>query len=449
MKKSVLTAAVLAVVSSPLCASDSAEKSTEVGKMSGEIRSFYITRARAYGESSKDYTESSFAVGGNLGYEKRDYGIEGVSTAVRFYATEPVGEQPQKQSAARTGEERLNATLFKNGEGEGYALLGEAFVTYRAGNTDVTAGRQKLNTPLAGADDVRMLPTLFEAAVVANRDIPDTTLLAALVSKVAYGTFANATPGDANISKNLGSLHYGYGANKAVGTFQNMGDAAIGEDTDGVTALAAIYDNRELGLKLQVWDYIAADILTALYAQADYDVTVGPSHLFLAAQSLSQEGSGDRLAGKIHGEYSAVKAGIDMNGFSAMVAASQSGSDKNAALHGSIISPWGGAPAFTNGMVTRHGFISDVKAQKLQLGYKAGKVKATLASMTYDMGKENDKSFGHEWQARETTADVIYTMHKELMLRYRLNITDKNSDTDAPKSEAGWTEHRLIVSYKF
>lgn len=443
MKKTISCVLSIAALSTSAVSADMEVGKNEVGKTSGEVRSFYISRARAYGDSSKDYTESSFAVGGNLGYEKLNYGIEGLSTGVRFYATEPLGGQQQKQSTAMTGEDRLNATLFKNGEGDGYAILGEAFVHYSSGKTDVTVGRQKLDTPLAGADDVRMLPTLFEAAVVTNNDITNTTLVAAQVTKVAYGTFANAT------ANNTTALHYGYGANKNVGTFQNMGDAAIGENISGVTAVAVVYDNKDMDLKLQVWDYIAADILTALYAQADYGIKVGESRFFVAGQYLSEKEEGSELVGKVNSNYSGVKVGATVADFTLSAASSQSGADTKAALNGSIISPWGGAPAFTHGMVTRHGFISDVKATKLQLGYKSGKIKATVASMTYDLGKKNDKAFGHEWTAGEVLGDLIYNVDKDLMLRYRINITDKNSETAAANSEAGWTEHRLILSYKF
>ncbi len=57
------------------------------------------------------------------------------------------------------------------------------------GNTNIKIGRQVLNTPLAGADDARMLPNLFEAAVLSNTDIENTTLIAAHVTRETVGTF--------------------------------------------------------------------------------------------------------------------------------------------------------------------------------------------------------------------------------------------------------------------
>ena len=70
-------------------------------------------------------------------------------------------------------------------------ILVKPILQYKYGNTTFKAGRQKLDTPLAGPDDARMLPSLFEAYVLSNTDIKDTTLIAAHVTKFAAGTFAN------------------------------------------------------------------------------------------------------------------------------------------------------------------------------------------------------------------------------------------------------------------
>ncbi len=419
--------------------------------MSGEVRSFYISRDRSYKNSASDYTESAFAIGGNLGYVKKDYGIEGLSTGVRFYTSQPVGEQGDS-----AGDSRINKTLFKDGTGEGYSILGEAYVNYAAGNTNVKVGRQALNTPLAGGDDARMLPTLFEAAVVSNSDITNTTLIAAHVGKVAYGTFSNAygvydpaktaAQNDSAMTLTL-TAGYGFGPERSVGTFMDMGNAAIGTDTDGVNAVAAIYHNKEIGLKLQVWDYMAADILNAIYAEANYDLKLGDNKLFAGLQSISESDTGDKLAGTVSSNYSAAKIGAAFGPVTAYVATSQTDADTTAAVNGGIITPWGGMPAYTQGMVTRHMFFADTQATKVAATYKTGKLKATLAHMTFNMGKDNGYSANYDWTATESMADVIYMMEKNLMLRYRLNMPDKFYESAT--NDLSWTEHRFIVSYKF
>lgn len=450
MKKMLLSTAAIAAVTASVYATESAP--TETGVVSGEFRLFYIQRDRYYRDSSTDYTESAFAAGGNLGYEKKDYGIEGLSTGVRFYTTQPVGEQGDTK-----GDHRINITHFKNADEQGYSILGEAFINYAASNTNVKVGRQALNTPLAGGDDARMLPTLFEAAVVSNSDITNTTLIAAHVGKVAYGTFSNVyangmtqTPGNMALT-----TAGGYGLNREVGQFQNMGDAAIGEDTGGVDAVAFIYNDKDMGLKLQAWDYIATDILNAIYAEANYDLKLGDNKLFFGAQYISETETGDNLiedatAGtedKINATYSAFKIGGKFGPVTAFVATSQTDSDTDAIFNGGIITPWGGMPAYTQGMVTRHMFFADTKANKVAATYKEGKLSATLAYMSFDVGKDNGYSANYDWTATETLADIIYMMEKNLMLRYRLNMP--RNFFESATNDVGWDEHRFILSYKF
>ena len=436
MKKALFsTAAIVALAASM----QAAETASEEGlKVDGEIRSFYISRDVESEDTgvNGDYNRNSLAIGGNLGVTKK-CDIEGLSLAARFYTTQPLGGQQPNDS---TKDPRMDLTLF-NSDGEGYSILGEAYVNYAAGKTNVKVGRQALSTPLAAGDDVRMLPTLFEAAVVSNSDITNTTLIAAHVGKVAYGTFSNVYTSSINVLNLTG----GYGANHNVGEFQNMGYAAIGEHTNGVDALAAIYHDKDLGLKLQVWDYIATDILNAIYAEANYDLKLGDNKLFVGAQHISEKETGDNriedaTAGtedKINGSYSAFKLGGTFGPLTASVATSQT----------AIITPWGGMPAYTQGMVTRHMFFADTKATKVAATYKEGSLKATFAHVVFDMGKNNSYSTDYEWTSTEEIADIIYMANKDLMLRYRMNMP--HTFYESATKEVGWTEHRVIVSYKF
>ena len=452
MRKTLLSVAAVAALSTSAYAADSTAESGLV--VNGEVRMFYIDRARDYSDAygTDDFNERAFAIGGNLGVIKSDYGIEGLSTGVRFYTTQPVGNQLDA-----SGENRVNATLFEGASADGYSILGEAYVNYATGKTNVKVGRQALNTPLAGGDDARMLPTLFEAAVLSNTDITDTTLIAAHVSKIAYGTFSNAY-GKYDATKTLAqnasamaltlTAGYGFSADREVGSFQDMGDAAIGQETSGVHALAAIYNNKDAGLKVQLWDYLATDILNAIYLQADYSMSLGDNKLIAAVQHINESDTGDKLAGKIASTYSAAKLGGTFGPVSAYAAMSQTGKDDSATLAGGIITPWGGMPAFTQGMVTRHQFFSDTSAMKVAATYSQDKVKATLAYMSFDVGETNGYIANHSWTATETMADVIYMMDKNLMLRYRLNMPDKFVEK-ADGETLSWTEHRFIVSYKF
>ena len=104
-----------------------------------------------------------------------------------------------------------------------------------------------------------------------------------------------------------------------------MGTVALGEagidgtahETAGVTALAAIYTGIE-GLKLQAWDYIAWDILNAVYLEADYTIHINDAaKVKLSAQYINETDIGDRFAGKVDTNYVAGKITGVYDAFSA------------------------------------------------------------------------------------------------------------------------------------
>ena len=414
---------------------DSLEEAFANAKTSGQIRAFYITRDRSGTIGDTQTDRSAFALGGHLKIETAP--IEGVSFGAAFYTTQDIGVNSDT-------EDKVNPSLFGEGK-ESYHILGEAYMKYVGGTTTLTIGRQKLNTPLASADDARMLPNLFEAAVLTNSDLIDTTLVLGHVTKMAAGTFSN------QYGSNTLSLHSGYGLNNISGKFKNMGTYAVGEDTAGVTVAAMIYNGVQ-NTTIQLWDYYAHDILNAIYAQADikwkciYSDTLKP---FASFQLISESDIGDKFAGDVDSTYYGFKIGGKYNSFSLYGAYSQTDSSVGSATNGGIITPWGGMPAFTQGMVTRHMFFADTSAWKVATSYNTsiatGKVKSALYYVNYDVGADNGVKNGVDWTENEFGFDLQYypLSVKNLQLRLRGNFpTDFVEGLD-------WSEYRFIVNYNF
>lgn len=417
-------------------AADSLEEAFSNAKTSGQVRAFYITRDRSGTVGDTQTDRSALAAGGHLKVETAP--VNGLSAAAAFYTTHSLGFDSDTF-------DKVNPSLYGEDK-EGYSILGEAYLKYATGNTSLTIGRQKLNTPLAGGDDARMLPSLFEAAVLANTDVPDTTLIAAHVTKFAAGTFSNQYGGGV-----LG-VTAGYSlVNAESGRFTNMGKYAIGEDTDGVTAVAAIYKGIP-NTTLQIWDYYAHDILNAIYAQADvkwkclFSDSVKP---YAAAQLISESDVGSNsVINEVDSSYYAVKAGAKVGAFGAYAAYSQSDSNTDAAANGGVITPWGGMPAFTQGMVTRHMFLADTSAFKVAGSYNFKELGLNLNTAFYytsfDVGAENGLK-DTDWEAEEFGFDFKYypAAVKNLQLRLRGNFpSDFVTGLD-------WDEYRFIVNYNF
>lgn len=306
---------------------------------------------------------------------------------------------------------------------------------------------------MAGADDARMLPNLFEAVVLSNTDIESTELIGAHVFRETVGTFGNIYGGGV-----LGlTSGYGLGMNEALsGDFVNMGTVALGsEDADGnyidnetagVTALSAVYTGIE-NLKLQAWDYIAWDILNVVYLDGDYTIGINESaKIKFSAQYINETDIGDAFAGNVDTNYVAGRVTGVYDAFAAYLALSATG-DGDGALNGGVITPWGGMPAYTQGMVTRHQFLADTDSWKVAASYNVKEygIRASVYYAEFDVGAQNSYVNGTAWTATESGFDVQYKVAAVDGLNLRLRA---NYPRDF-KPGLDWDEYRFIVNYNF
>jgi hypothetical protein len=139
-----------------------------------------------------------------------------------------------------------------NDDGDGsemYALLNKYNVTYSFGEGFVKVGAQNLDTPLAGSDDIRLVPNTFTAAVLGYTGVKNVTLIAAQVMSMA-----GKVDGAADDSE----------------TFQSMSTQALGTastvDDQAVTALAAVYGDEEAGANGQLWYYMMPEPIEGIGA---------------------------------------------------------------------------------------------------------------------------------------------------------------------------------------
>jgi len=188
-----------------------------------------------------------------------------------------------------------------------------ANIAYTAGKTTAIIGRQELNTPLAFTENWNVARNTFGAAVVANSDIPDTTIVGAWVgqSNGATGieTMAyNSAVGDATIA-----------ANGAYSTFMDKGAYAL-----------AIVNSSVKDTALQGWYYSVSNIANAYWLQADAKIDI----VTLGAQYANMKPQGSLKAYESTHVW-ALKAGVDVEGVNAFAAYSQV-NDKNGLDFGNL-----------------------------------------------------------------------------------------------------------------
>ncbi|HEX5709857.1 MAG TPA: OprD family outer membrane porin [Sulfuricurvum sp.] len=444
------------IVVNAMAADDLASMFSE-GKASGQIRAFYVDRD--YSGIVSTHRDAT-AIGGYLKYETGAW--NGLSLGTAFYTTNGLGDHSNVST--------VDPSLFGK-DNESITYLGEAYLQYKNGNTIFKGGRQKLDTPMAGSDDARMLPNLFEAYMLSNTDIKDTTLMAGHITKFAQGTFGRVYNAVGTGASNSGvsadallSVTSGYSlvdSRSYIGEFLDMGTSAIGDNTGGVSVLCATYTGVK-GLKLQLWDYYAHDILNAIYAEANYGWSysngVAP---YVAGQWINERDVGsnnvssttNKLA-NINSDFIAAKAGVKVANFDLSVAVSHNTKDASAAINGGMITPWGGMPAYTQGMVTRHQFMAGTDAWKVAANYDWKDYGINLNTgvfyVEFDMdGLNGYSTAGYQTTASESGFDIIYNPQtvKNLQLRFRGNFPREYKETTA--GDMDWDEYRVIANYNF
>ena len=456
MKKSaVASLCVLACVPSAFSA-DSLEAMFSEGKTSGQIREFSIGREYVYTDESKNFYRKANAIGGHLKFETADYA--GLSFGTALYTTNGfLNGEP-------TTDKTFDPTLL-GVDNRGYAMLGEAYVQYARGNTVFKGGRQTLETPMAAGDDARMVRNLFEAYLLINKDLPDTTIVLGQVNRFAQGTFGRVYS-NANLQNQVLSVTSGYSfvdPKNQVGDFVNMGTYAVGQNTDGVTVGSITYTGVK-NLKIQAWDYYAYDLMNVVYADASYAWTclfTDSVRPFAAAQMIKENSVGDEYAGEVDSFYWGGKLGFKVANFTVYGAYSQTTANEkdDGPLQNAIVTPWGGMPAYTQGMVTRHMFLAGTNAAKAYAGYDWKAVGLNLSTGFYYAAFDVDETVNSDGSptngytygdASEWGLDFIYYPEyvKNLQVRFRGNFPSEFY-TAADDSTVGWNEYRFILNYNF
>lgn len=436
MKKMLSIAAVAALATSSFAASDLAGAFKE-GKTSGQIRAMYIQT------SVKDplTDTSAFALGGKLAYETAP--LYGISAGAAFYTSQDLGTK-NKDAA------KVDGSLYDENT-KSYSLLGQAYVVGTFGKTTVKVGRQQIDTPLAGSDDARMIPNLFEAALVINTDLPDTTLIGGYVSKMAGWDSASDKPKLSQF-QSMSRSALGGTVDSTLG-----GATAIGDN--GVYVLAAVNSSIK-GLTLQAWEYRATDLVNALYLQADYKLGLGSDMaLNLAGQYYNMMGIGktkDYLAangaGKVdysvYGVKASVETPIGLTPYAAYNKVSEQDSNGGGTF---VFGAWGGYSEFAmseefwyNSGTSMNGGQSykvgaDYSLEKLGLG-------ARTLGIAYTKFDAKDKYNGNT-DADTSVMDVIYTCTGALVKNLDAKIAFSSIDKKDSANDS--TKLKVIFNYNF
>ncbi len=113
--------------------------------------------------------------GGKIGAETGN--LHGLRLKAAWYTTQDLGLRNDNPRATDAYMFDLDKTP--------YSIWGEAQLIATFGKSSLISGRQEIVSPLIKSYEYRIIPNLYEAVALSNRDLPNTTLSLAYVSKMS------------------------------------------------------------------------------------------------------------------------------------------------------------------------------------------------------------------------------------------------------------------------
>ncbi|OHD97529.1 MAG: hypothetical protein A2552_11770 [Sulfuricurvum sp. RIFOXYD2_FULL_44_160] len=151
------------------------------GEVYGRLRSnmFWWDVDNPKTNSTADH--NVWGLGGNLVY-KTGY-FHGFGATAGFYGTVPMHDDNVFSGTTTNYTKMGKDTFHTRADGSEGAMgnFAEAYLEYKNGKSNVKVGRQGIDSMMLATNDTKMIPNTFEAAVVTNKDIADTTLRAGYI----------------------------------------------------------------------------------------------------------------------------------------------------------------------------------------------------------------------------------------------------------------------------
>ncbi|MBU3015628.1 porin [Poseidonibacter lekithochrous] len=396
-KSSLATAIAITGFTSSVYAADSISEAFSNGKVKGSVKSYYF--AQDFDGAGKN-DSSIWANGGSLNFVTDSY--KGLVLGSTFQ-TSHVTSIDDKDSKTKSSMDAQGS------------VLSEAYLQYTYNNTTFKGGRQFVSTPLLAGSGSRLIKEAFEAYLLANSDIPDTTIVAGLITKYQqrtdYTTTASFTTANTD-------------ANGGPGEFMKIG-------TDGIRTVY-IKNTSIPNLTAQFQYADAVDIASLIYVDAKYKF--GPA--YVAAQYYDT--NYDANTSKDNSMYG-LKIGADIANVN--VFAGYTSTDGKAGEDAVVRGLGQGAYAhYTATTKTAGGdaFTAGTDAWQIGAGYKFGELKTKLRYTSFDLPTAGTNS-----DLDETTLNLEYKFTKALTAQIDYSILDYEDD----ERDATDLRSRLIYSF--
>lgn len=384
--------ASLAISSSSLFAADSISEAFTNGKFKGELKSYYF--AQNFDGAGKN-DSSIWVNGGMFNYITDSY--KGIKLGGTF------------QTSHVTSIDDKDGKTKSSMDAQG-SVLSEAYLQYNLNNTTLKAGRQFVKTPLLAGSGSRLIKESFEAYLLANTDIPDTTIVAGVVTKYQQRTdFTTTAP----------FTQTNTGANGGPGEFEKIG-------TDGIRTIY-VKNTSIPNLTAQFQYADAVDIADLVYLDAKYDF--GPAYVAAQYYDTDYDASTSQDSSMYGLKIGAKVADIDL------FAGYTSTNDDGDVVRGLGQGAYAQYTATTK-TAGANAFKAGTDSWQIGAGYTFDKLKTKLRYSEFDQPTANA-------DLDEITLNLQYTISKNLKAQLDYSILDYENDIN----DATDLRTRLIYSF--
>jgi len=292
---------VLSIVTSTMIMAQegSFEQALQNGKFSAKTRVFYFDRSFDTEVNTKNAT--ALTAGGIMKYESGDY--YGAKIGFAYYGSHRLG--------GFFSRDRGKGTSILGRDGEDLNFLGEAYLQYQLGKTIIKTGRQQLATPLIQNHDLRILPSVYDATIIQNRNIPNTLVELGYIKSYTGFTSKDNKFNDYNSKWGKDGLGYFYFTNKSIDNLSIRGQYVKSLDDkakDGIQVARDDYKYFDAKLALPIGDktYIKAQYGGNSYNIGDDSTLVGTKAGTTIVKMIDVALLYDKISGN---EFKAIEAG--------------------------------------------------------------------------------------------------------------------------------------------
>ena len=205
-------------------------------------------------------------------------------------------------STIKPGKDTFSRHSYANSGDKSMYVLGQANLNYKLSKTNLTLGRQLVETFYTKSNDTKMVPNTFDGFVLTTKDLPDTTLKAAYLTKQKLRDHTTEHSvlmvGDANSSA---SVNPNWTENDDAGMHKGLTYSALkiaDKPTDAPLIVLDVVNNSVDNLKINFSSYMVPQLLSQAMAELNYTIKLDGLSIAPGVRYLQQFDNG---AGAIGG----------------------------------------------------------------------------------------------------------------------------------------------------